>query len=392
MPGRLIGGLLALLLLPWACSPVTPRPEVPVPATTAPLTAGETIAGEIMAYLMEVVLGRAGPPAKRADWAGRGTDLPLSLDRVKARMHGPIHKRAGLMVLDTNILGLTRVLYHYDPRLNLFKGRLDHDSLYPCAELMALRLLLLRKLARDEGVSLAAIRRHRAQFMNPTTAIDAPALAAMNLSETEFHFMGAVFRSEPAFLQYMQHPFIVSTLKRIGVATPDTAAPMADLTDSYRPWACPPAATGPATLTVAILPSMTAMFDVPAEAGGPVTPTPEFQRLIGRLQAAIRAGRQRRMANGNDTVDRPLRFWTPGRPMAVHPQNAGRMIEIVCPDADFTVILLGKNVYRALFIDPDRDIYPHERRLYLDVDDIRYQNLDETADRIAGALAAVPTP
>ena len=54
--------------------------------------------------------------------------------------------------------------------------------------------------------------------------------------------------------------------------------------------------------------------------------------------------------------------------------------------ADFTLILLGKNVYRAIYIDPENDIYPHEKRIYLDVDDIRYQQIDDEIDTIVNAV------
>lgn len=384
------GVLLTLLLVLGACSPQAVRQKPSAPAAETSLTAGETIAGEILAYLMEVVLGRAGPPDGRAAWASRGTDLPLSFELVKARMFGPVHQRAELMVLDTNILGLSQVLYHYDRRLNLFKGRLDHDSLYPCAELMALRLLLLRKLDRGERVSLAAIRQHQALFTGADQPIDAGALAAMNLSEVEFDFLRAVFRSEPAFLRYMQHPFIVSTLKRIGVAAQDTVTLMADQSANYRPWACPnPSRYRSPTVVVAILPAMAALFDAPPAEIGAVQATGEYRQLVSRLQGAIREGLDRRRVA---PVGERLRFFTPERPMVIHPQNAGRVIETVCPNADFTVVILGKNVYRAIFIDPGSDIYPHERRIYLDVDDIRYQSLDDVVSTIAAALAPALRP
>ena len=54
-------------------------------------------------------------------------------------------------------------------------------------------------------------------------------------------------------------------------------------------------------------------------------------------------------------------FCTPARPMTIHPGNADRVIDQLCPGADFTVILMGKNVYRAIFIDPALDISPHKR-------------------------------
>lgn len=83
--------------------------------------------------------------------------------------------------------------------------------------------------------------------------------------------------------------------------------------------------------------------------------------------------------------------------MVIHPENAGRVIENVCPKADFTVILLGKNVYRALHIDPEYDIYPHQRRIYLDVADIQYQQMAEEVEAIVDAVwpvltAAAPGP
>jgi hypothetical protein len=151
-------------LIVVACSPLIPRRSAPLILQTAQLTDAEQIAGETLAYLMEVVLGREGDPAKRSAWSTRGLNLPLDYDLVSRRMFGPVPLRAELMVMDTNILGLSEVLYHYDSRLNLFKGRREHDSLYPCAELMALRLLIVRKLYLGETVSLAAMIRYKGLF------------------------------------------------------------------------------------------------------------------------------------------------------------------------------------------------------------------------------------
>ena len=93
-----------------ACSPLAHQRPVPPTFQTAPLTDAEQIAGDTMAYLMEVVLGRAGNPAERSAWATRGLNLPLDFDLVSKRMYGPVPLRAELMVLDTNILGLSEVL------------------------------------------------------------------------------------------------------------------------------------------------------------------------------------------------------------------------------------------------------------------------------------------
>jgi len=50
------------------------------------------------------------------------------------------------------------------------------------------------------------------------------------------------------------------------------------------------------------------------------------------------------------------------------------------------LILLGKNVYRAIYIDPENDIYPHEKRIYLDVDDVQYQQIDDEIETIVNAI------
>jgi len=376
-------------LIVAACSPLAPYRSVPPPLQTTQLTDAEQIAGETLAYLMEVVLGQAGDPAERSTWATRGLNLPLDFDLVSRRMFGPVPLRSELMVLDTNILGLSEVLYHYDRRLNLFKGNKEHDSLYPCAELMATRLFLVHKLNQGEKVSLSAMIRYKGLFAPGSRDANETELAAMNLTGAEFSFLKAVFQSEPAFLRYMEHPFLVSTLRRIGAAEQDALTLSADQSANYRRWACParkPLQGSP--VTIAILPSMNPMFDASSGPAGAVTPSREYIVILNHLKKAILEGlaRKRLDSGQTDSAARHPIFFTPERPMAIHPGNAGRVIEDVCPKADFTLILLGKNVYRAIYIDPENDIYPHEKRIYLDVDDIRYQQIDDEIDTIVNAV------
>jgi len=381
--------LVISALIIAACSPLAHIRFVPPSPQTAPLTDAEQIAGDTMAYLMEVVLGRAGDPAKRSAWATRGLNLPLDFDLVSKRMYGPVPLRAELMVLDTNILGLSEVLYHYDRRLNLFKGKKENDSLYPCAELMATRLFLVHKLYQGEKVGLAAMIHFKALFTPGSRDAREAELAAMNLSDTEFGFLKAVFQSEPAFLRYMEHPFLVSTLRRIGVVEQDAFTLSADQSANYRRWACP--SGNPlqrSRLTIAILPSMNPMFDASPGPAGAVTPSRDYEIILAHLKKAILDGLARKQLESGQSV--PIEqlpvFFTPDRPMAIHPGNAGRVIEDVCPKADFTLILLGKNVYRAIYIDPENDIYPHEKRIYLDVDDIQYQQIDDDIETIVNAI------
>lgn len=372
------------MLLLSACSLVTPQQPPKQVVPKANLTQSEQIAGEIMAYLIEVVLGRAGAIVKRQAWSTRGLDLPLDFDLVSRRMFGPVPLRAELMVLDTNILGLSQVLYHYDRRLNLFKGTREHDSLYPCSELMAIRLLLLQKLSRKEKVSLSALSRNSALFEPGSRDAVGAELAAMQLSGLEFRFLKAIFQSEPVFMRYMRHPFIVSTLRKIGVAESDAFTLSADLASTYSELAFEPKgkkASHP--VTIAILPAMNPLFDVTL-ADPSIRPSEEYTELQEQIKTAI--VRKLSPHEGTPTANERLLFYTPDRPVTIHPENADRVIGQLCPTVDFSVILLGKNVYRALYIDPDVDIYPYQKRIYLDVDDIRYQQIDSEIETIVTAI------
>jgi hypothetical protein len=276
------------------------------------------------------------------------------------------------------------VLYHYDRRLNLFKGTRDHDSLYPCAELMAIRLLLLQKLRRNEKVSIAGLMRHIALFDPQTRDAGGAELAAMQLNGDEFRFLKAIFRSEPAFLRYIQHPFIVSTFRKIGVVESDRFTLSADLAATYSRLSCKTnrqKKNRPAT--IAILPAMNPMFDTTAVTGQ-IRPSEDYLKLQEEIKTAII--KRVDTNNGEPSVADRLDFFTPDQPVTIHPGNADRVIGQLCPDVDFTVILLGKNVYRAIFIDPEADIFPYKNRIYLDVDDVRYQLIDDEIAAIVSAL------
>jgi hypothetical protein len=381
---RLLPALMTGILMLSACAPSMLRPHLEIVAPTEHLSEAEQIAGEIMAYLLEVVLGLAGAPDKRDAWATRGLDLPLDFDMVSRRMFGPVPLRAELMVLDTNILGLSRVLYHYDRRLNLFKGEREHDSLYPCAELMAIRLFLLQKRHRNERVSIAALLRNRERFAPGSRDPGGAELAAMQLSAAEFRYLKAIFQSEPAFLRYLRHPFIISTFRKIGVAEPDVLTLSADLAATYSQLACEKdGKTKLPAATIAIVPAMNAMFDaVPFT--GRIRPSGDYLTLQEQIKSEI-VSKIQQDTNGPSTAAR-LAFYTLARPVTITPENADRVIGQLCPRADFTVILLGKNVYRAIFIDPQADIPPHKNHIFLDVDDVRYQQIDDEIAAIVSAL------
>lgn len=337
-----------------------------------------------MAYLIEVVMGQAGALDKRQEWSSRGLGLPLDFNLVSRRMFGPVPLRAELMVLDTNILGLSQVLYSYDRRLNLFKGTREHDSLYPCAELMAIRLLLIQKRHRNEKVSIADLARHTDLFAPGSRDAVGAELDAMQLTGTEFRFLKAIFQSEPAFLRYLRHPFIVSTLRKIGLAESDAFTLSADLAATYSELSCrPPGKKDIRPVTVAIVPAMNPMFES-QPATGQIRPSSDYLKLQEQMITAI----IHKVNLDLDTLlaaDR-LAFYTPDRPVTIHPENADRVIGQLCPKADFSVILLGKNVYRSIFIDPASDIYPYKNMLYLDIGDVQYQEIDDDIDTIVSAV------
>ncbi len=379
--------LLALLCigagLIWACA-MEPRRPITAPMHDGePLKINEQVAGEIMGYLMEVVLGRAGALDNREAWANRGRDLPLDFDMVSKRMFGPLSQRAELMLLDTNILGLSEALYHYDRRLNLFKGERPHDSLFPCVELMAIRLLLVKKIHRGETVSIAGMVRYMDRFLPGSRDARGAELDTMKLTAEEFGFLKAIFRSEPAFLVYMQHPFIVSTLHRIGVAEADEFTLAADLAATYSQMACPPDRREKGPVTVAIIPAMNPMFEVDPAANR-ITPSADYLNLREQVKAAIT--RQASLAEASPAALGRLTFFTPDRPVTIEPLNADRVISQLCPRADFAVMLMGKNVYRAVHIDPRTDIAPATNRVYLDVGDVRYGQIDDDIDSVVTAI------
>lgn len=379
-------GLAVALFFITACSQLLTRPSLMTATPDEKLTPSEQIAGEIMAYLVEVVLGRAGAIEKRTEWATRGQSLALDFGMVTRRMFGPVPLRAELMVLDTNILGLSRVLYHFDKRLNLFKGMREQESLYPCAELIAIRLFLLQKLRRNEKVSMAGLNRHIALFSPDSRDALGAELEAMKLSGTEFRFLKDIFTSEPAFFKYIRHPFIVATFRKIGVIEQDPFALSADLTATYNQLSCTPVnRKKERPVTVAIVPGLNPMVTQTLDNGG-FTPTEAYLTLQEELEKSI--VRKIGIGNNHPLETGRMNFFTPNRPVTIVPENADRVMSQLCPDADFTVVIMGKNVYRGLYINPDADILPHKNLIYLDVDDLRYQMVDEEIDTLANTIRA----
>jgi hypothetical protein len=59
------------------------------------------------------------------------------------------------------------------------------------------------------------------------------------------------------------------------------------------------------------------------------------------------------------------------------------MLNDICPDADFSMIILGKNVYRSISFDDKRDIYPAVNRLYLDFLDVKFSQVSDEIEQVS---------
>ena len=361
-------------------------------------TPAEQYAGEVLAYMMPVTLGKTGEPKLRQEWGDRGLDFPLDYGAISAMMLGPEKDPRRVMVLDNNILGLSQVLYHYDKNLNLFKGRNSQESVYPSTELVSIRIMLLQKMNREEKVGLAELMNRKAQLLDPRVPADEIRLEGTNLKLSEMKLLKNVIQAEPSFFAYLEHPFIVSMLYRIGAVEMDdyvqdkirsaryTEAMLAD--GRKRP--------DNKSVQVAVLPSIIDAFayqavDTDAYPGG-FMPREAYSgaverfrdTLVGFLQKLVTAQmfgdaiandteeEKRRDASVKSFIEAHLDIRSlDRRPLVVYPENAAEVIQDVCHDADFNVIVLGKNVYLSMHI-LDVDTFPHVNRLYLDVSDILY--------------------
>ena len=347
------------------------------PAGESCLRPARVYAGEILAYLIEIVTGRLGDPEHREAWRTRGLDVPLpDLAEVAEIMRDPARNELALMVLDPDLRFLTRVLYHYDPRLSLHKGR-GGGGVYPAPEFVALRLLLLGKIQLGEQIRLGELmgRRHMLAG-DDSRPVGEEDLRAAGLRPEELRLIREILASEPHVYGYLRSSHLVRALWRIGVVERDAFVEdrIREATYEAVPCGCGGAEKG--GVRIAVLPSLITEFealDGPAP-GAPFgfVPTERLLRLEGKLADAVRS----RAAGAVFCMERV-------RPLVVHPENAGRVIPEVCPDADFVVILTDKNLYLPMHIDEERDTYPRVPRVYLDVLDVEYDQAEDRVKEIA---------
>jgi hypothetical protein len=366
--------LSGLLLAGGRFSPEPASAEETAKAEALLLTPAQQYAGEILAYLIEIVTGRLGDPALREEWRTRGLDLPLpSLAEVEAIMMDSARNELALMVLDPDLRFLTRVLYHYDSRLSLHKGR---GGIYPAPEFVALRLLLLNKIHRRERIRLGALMARGSMIAGDGPDATEKDLRAVGLREGELRLIREILASEPHLEGYLGSPHLVSALWRIGAVERDgfVEGKMREATYEAVPCGCEGAEEG--SVRIAVLPSLITEFE-PLEGPAPqapfgFVPTERLLRLEAELAEAVRS----RAAGAAFCME-------PVRPLVVHPANAEKVIQEVCPDADFVVVLTDKNLYLPMHIDEEQDTYPRVPRVYLDVLDLEYQQAGDRLDEMA---------
>lgn len=372
-------------------------------------------AGELLAYFMKVVLGQAGRPDQRRNWRARAIDHPLDLATITRELDDAGQDKSRLMVLDTSLLGFSDVLYHYDPMLNQFKGRYAYHSVYPSPELIALRILLLKKLYRGEKIDLTALLVRQDLLVGPVRSPSAAELKTINLRPEEFRLLRDVLNADPQLLRYLYNPFLVKALADVGVIRRDRYVSRMSRQANYRKVADNDQSTqnGGAAVTIAILPSVTKEFvtcDHPAATGGrPFAPTETYHRVTQDLRRAIVQSALERTARSSGALMQDTQWWNDfvsreigfviveSRPLLVTPQNVEQVMSDICPAADAVLVLLGEDVYRTVDIDPERDVYPSVNRWYLDIRDVRYGDVQSELGQVGDVvyrklMARLPDP
>jgi hypothetical protein len=367
------------------------------------LSPAQRYAGEILSCLLRIVVGESGDPKYWDEWKRRGVDLSLpDLDEVYAIMKDSKRNELTLMVLDPNLRFLTRVLYYYDKRLSLHKGA-DIVAVYPAPEFVALRLLILKKIQRGEKIHLGELMRRKEMLRMGAGEPSQGVLQTVGLHQEELTLIRQILDREPHLHAYLHSPFLVKALWEVGVLANDAFTVQKVQQAHYGDIA---ALCGEAfeengqAVNVAVLPSLITTFEASDDPeAAPCTgfhPTEEYRELVqGLVEKILKAvergeentGRDQGASNGRTDLTRPqkalgerVRFFLEwSRPLLIYPENAEEVIHTVSPAADFTIVLLDKNLYLPLHIDEAGDVYPSVPWTYLDILDLKY---DQAGDRI----------
>ena len=355
------------------------------------LSPGQQYAGRVLAYLMQVVLGRAGPEELRSEWGRRGLDVPLDFKRISSIMLEPGQNRAQLVVFDTRIFGISEVLYHYDPRLNLFKGTEDRQSLFPSVELIALRLLLLQKMARGEKLRLEAVAARKALLFDPRLPVTEKDHAATGLSRSEMALLRETLSSDPHLFRYLVYPPMVRTLYEIGAIESDSLVALCLGEAVQTGSGCRFSTANPSKppLRIALLPSITRHFTLEPGPGGKSAADFRPNAFYRRISETLK----QRIVKQAEAVDPSaagfLIFSGPSvSPQVIYPENHAAEIRRICPKADFAVILVDKDVLRSFNLSSKHGNREVENLLYIDIMDIEHSLIDPELEAVGRFIAS----
>ena len=108
--------ILPALFLSLVCLQCTSVSSPPAAHTeeqkSVDMSPAEVYAAEVLSYMMKVVLGQAGDPQHRNNWASRGLNTDLDFETISQTLSDPNQNKNSLLVYDANILGLSEVLYY----------------------------------------------------------------------------------------------------------------------------------------------------------------------------------------------------------------------------------------------------------------------------------------
>lgn len=364
----------------------------------AELTKAQRYACEIQSYLIKVVLGLEGDPSMRKRWAEKGIHEPLDLAAINDAMHGREKSELQYMLLDYNLADLLKVLFHYDPELNLHRGSLGILSPYPSHEFVAMRLFLVKRLHSGRPLSLSRILNTSGMLNEIIVSQDQDHVEETGLSKEEAVFLRDVTASFPRILEYMGCPFLVRALLEAGILARDGLAEEKASKALYGPLRKTLVKGEPsASRKVVFLPSFTRHFDLPQgkekPGEGDFKASQELLRLSAKLSEAIfsytatLASEPDHAESGrmlNTILQDTAFFLEDERPLAIHPGNAEETIKAVCPDATLAVIMLGKNVRLSMhgITEPSQG----KPWIFVDEMDVAYGQLAAELDLISRFL------
>jgi len=374
---------------------------------TSELTPAQQYAGEVLSYLLPLILGQIGNSNSKNDWATNGLDEKLDFKNISERMTSSDKSKAGLIVFDLSILGLTEVLYYYDKKLNLNKDDSSNTSIYPSPELMAIRLLLIQKIHRNEKINLESFFKREKVLTHPDALPTKEDLEAINLNADEMQLLKDVFQSDPSLYSYLKSNFLIKAFDNIGVIETNPFAEKIIQKANYKKYSCRHfgGSRNDDSIKISFLPSMIKEFYYGDSHHGLYSygfkPTKHLSEMMTKLKQEIldktaflifkeinkgkmKIGKKKWEVLWKKIAKEKITFYNEDeRPLVIYPDNARQVIQDVCPEADFNVILMGKDVYLSVNIDRDKDIYPHANRFYIDITDIKYSQTDDETERIS---------